>query len=136
MFSISSLLKQNYTKIVLMRSILPFTHSHIHTWDWVFNTSQKSYCFILYWESEIDVKQTLQLSHRSFFDQLRIGMLPMELERLFSDRNTNMNRKCHPSESLLYTICNTELCEDEILFYWLYMLLDPISQKNVIFPTC
>ena len=69
--------------------------------------------------TETYVSQTLSRSRRSYLAQLRLGVMSLEIEICrytpTYDKHTKMNRKRYPSE-ILCTLCNKELCEDEMHF--------------------
>ena len=54
--------------------------------------------------TEIYVKQTISKSRRSFLAQLRLGIMPLEIETgrytPIYDKEKKMNRRRHPSERL------------------------------------
>ena len=70
---------------------------------------------------------TISRSRRSLFTQLRLGILPLEIEAgrftPIYDKSIKKNRKRHPSERLC-KLCNMKICEDEIHF----MLICPMYE--------
>ena len=77
--------------------------------------------------TEIYVKQTISRSRRSFLAQLRLGILPLEIETgrytPIYDKEKKMNRRRHPSERLC-ALCELESIEDEVHF----LLVCPLYQ--------
>ena len=73
------------------------------------------------------VMNTISRSRRSLFTQLRLGILPLEIEAgrftPMYDKSIKKNRKRHPSERLC-KLCNMKICEDEIHF----MLICPMYE--------
>ena len=61
------------------------------------------------------VNQTLSRSRRSFLSQLRLGVLPLQIETVIFKPicGTKNNRKIYPSKRIC-TSCNINVCEDDL----------------------
>lgn len=131
-----------------------FNNIHECNIDQVFESLSKE--FASYWQEQIQhkpklrtyvtfkhdfatepyVRQTLSKSRRSLMTQMRLGILPLEIEvgrfTPIYDKTLKKNRKRIPSERVC-TFCDLKTCEDEIHFVFICSKYDEI-RKHILGP--